>query len=499
MKIKFPRIEKGLLVILTVVLVVGFLTMPAQEYPGDAVAVRIETANFIRTGHFGVPTEVAVHFGDRGQYFYNNEKTGEWFPKYGIMNTLIYAPALWVESTLGGNTDSTGRARVLTLNIHNLIIMISCAALFYLMARLFSKSQFCSAFYSLSVIFATFCWNYFRAQTFEAHQVLFFGVALYSMIIVIRGFNVGSIDKNASDSLGRWLLVCALMLNALMLCKSLYILLIPVFGAALLAALGTYGFIKVRPVAWKTILVSFCGPCAVGFILLLAVNQHKFGSPFNTGYTQWVREEHLFSGDFLKGLLGYLFDGQFGVFLCFPLLLLSLFYWRQFLLKYPLESLLFLLSAATLLLINACFINWKGAWCYGPRYLLPILPFISLPIIMFFDGNWQRPWNYQKSLCSLPVMFLIILSFLMQTRINELPFFTYYQTLTTLVPPPYLKISEFYFQNSMPIISSDLNKYKKTGQLPPIEELEKQLNSEQRMQLRTFLWQYLQSNYFWSR
>jgi hypothetical protein len=491
------RIEVGLIITILVVLIIGFLTMPAMEYPGDAVAVRIETVNFIKTGHFGVPSVIASQFGDRGQYFYNNEKTGEWFPKYGIMNTLVYAPAFWIEHLLARDGATSGTLKLLTLNIHNLTLMIACCVLFYLTARHFTKSEFASSGFSLCVIFSTFCWNYFRAQTFETHQILFLGVSLYAMIHTMRVLAAGDNKNYTSASLGKWLLLCALMLDALMLCKSAYVLLMPVFGVTLWAALRNYGFGKVNTGVLRTILIAFFIPCIVGFLILLAVNQYKFGSLFNTGYTQWVREEHLFSGDLLKGLLGFLFDGQFGVFLCFPLLLISLFYWRQFLQRYPMESLLFLLSAAILLVINAYFINWRGAWCYGPRYLLPILPFVSLPLLMLLDGGGQRIWNISRIFSISPALILLLISFWMQTRINALPFFAYYQTESMLLPPAYVKLGEFLFQNSMPLICQELNNFKNTGRISEFDELQKQIGPEQSERLREVMKKSLLSNYYW--
>ena len=88
--------------IIVIVLAVNFLSMPAEEYPGDAHAVRVETTILLATGKWAIPSEIAENFGERGQYFYQNPN-GNWYPKYGTLNTLIYLPALWLERIVTGH------------------------------------------------------------------------------------------------------------------------------------------------------------------------------------------------------------------------------------------------------------------------------------------------------------------------------------------------------------------------------------------------------------
>ena len=47
---------------------VNFLTMPAEEYSGDAVSVRIAAVTLINTGKWAVPVDRASTFGERGKY-----------------------------------------------------------------------------------------------------------------------------------------------------------------------------------------------------------------------------------------------------------------------------------------------------------------------------------------------------------------------------------------------------------------------------------------------
>src|SRR5580693_933592 len=98
-------------VVLFVVLV-NFLTMPAEEYSGDAVSVRIAAITLINTGKWAVPADQASTFGERGQYFYQNA-SGNWYSKYGILNMLLYVPILQLEKCIKGELGDSSDSRPL--------------------------------------------------------------------------------------------------------------------------------------------------------------------------------------------------------------------------------------------------------------------------------------------------------------------------------------------------------------------------------------------------
>ena len=66
------------------VVVINFLTMPAEEYPGypgDADTVRAESVTLLNTGNWAVPPEIAREHGVRGQYLFGltAQRCGYWF------------------------------------------------------------------------------------------------------------------------------------------------------------------------------------------------------------------------------------------------------------------------------------------------------------------------------------------------------------------------------------------------------------------------------------
>jgi hypothetical protein len=120
-----------------------------------------------------------------------------------------------------------------------------------------------------------------------------------------------------------------------------------------------------------------------------------FGSPFATSYshqaTAFVDEG---SGKLLgvfgvpdwRVALSLLGSTKSGVLLTSPILLLSplalFLLWRRR--DQRSEWILFVSTFLLLLLMNASFNHPHGGWAFGPRYLVPAIPFLALPLALVF-------------------------------------------------------------------------------------------------------------------
>jgi hypothetical protein len=107
--------------------------------------------------------------------------------------------------------------------------------------------------------------------------------------------------------------------------------------------------------------------------IVLFMNKQMYGSPFTPP------QPFLF-GSFREGSLGLLFSAQFGLFFFAPSALLALACWPRFARQHPRESIL--LGSVFLIqyLVMAMCVHWNG-WCYGPRHLVPVLPFLFVPLV----------------------------------------------------------------------------------------------------------------------
>jgi hypothetical protein len=124
-------------------------------------------------------------------------------------------------------------------------------------------------------------------------------------------------------------------------------------------------------------------------------------------------------GDPLAGTLGVLFDSRHGLLPFAPVLILAVAGWAVF--KPGRRSLddRSLLSLAAFLAwfaVTACWVDWRGGSCYGPRLMVPAIMALVLPICRcwqrFADDRRFRVISYA----------LIVLGFAIQWRAGTKPF-----------------------------------------------------------------------------
>jgi len=131
--------------------------------------------------------------------------------------------------------------------------------------------------------------------------------------------------------------------------------------------------------------LAAAGACLGGAVVFLLVmggyNALRSGSPFLGGYgmTGHFRQ---FSTPLLRGLAGLLISPGRGLLEYDPVLLLALIFPVSFSLFWQRTKALgalFLVIGMIYLLFYSRFRHWDGGLCWGPRYLLPIIPLALLP------------------------------------------------------------------------------------------------------------------------
>lgn len=166
------------------------------------------------------------------------------------------------------------------------------------------------------------------------------------------------------------------------------------YPTALIAGiLGLY--LLYRMVRWQR-WPRFGWALLAGALVMLGwmiYNTVVFGGPFKLGYSfseQWLTEHDTgfmsLTWPHWKALWGITFGLFRGLFPLSPLLLLAIpgfiLWWRSG--QYRAEWLVSFGSVLAMFLFNSSSIMWWGGFAVGPRYLLPMLPFMSLPIIYIF-------------------------------------------------------------------------------------------------------------------
>jgi len=474
---------------------VNFLTMPAEEYSGDAASVRIAAVTLINTGKWAVPADRASTFGERGQYFYQNA-SGNWYSKYGILNTLLYLPILQLEKCIKGELGDSSDSRPLFLNLFNLVLSCATACYLALIVRRYTKSVTTVWIFVLSAFYATFWWNYLRAQTFEIYVTLFM-LGLYYHLVSGLDRERGESDRVVSSHL----LAAALFLGALCLSKSVYLILLPVLAGvfALVRNPRQVEGVRRQHSRWFCYTLWFWLPLGLSICLMLGSNAYRFGSPFNIGYTQWVKENDLFTANILPALRGFFFSKQRSIFLNFPLMIFALPGWPAFSKQHRVDAIIALLFGIVLLVINSAFRNWQGATCYGPRYLLPVAPILSLPFIHVLGWLAQSPDKIYKWAIRSVTAGALLYSFLLQVEVNTMPFFFWYYLKDVFDEQRTGQPIDYLNSHHFGTINADYLIYLKSGSSPFKDQVVDHLSSDEEDNIDTLEDLTTTSNYYWFR
>jgi hypothetical protein len=169
-----------------------------------------------------------------------------------------------------------------------------------------------------------------------------------------------------------------------------------VAGGAVIA-LGLYALLAPRPVHWRRAVLFSLGGLLPALLLgwYHAVN---FGSPFalandfqNPIFKDPGGSLGMFGAPsgYVAGLLAV--SPYRGVFWLSPVLLGGLVGWFLWLRgkTFAAEARLGLAIFAWFFLVNASFNGYHGGYSAGPRYLVPALPFLALPLVVAFV-RWKK-------------------------------------------------------------------------------------------------------------
>jgi hypothetical protein len=134
-------------------------------------------------------------------------------------------------------------------------------------------------------------------------------------------------------------------------------------------------------------LISFSIPVTIGFALNFIVNYIKF----ETIWGKYKNEG--FYTPLLKGLFAFLLSPGDSIFLFTPLLLLSPWLYRRFWQQYRLEIIIIFSLAITYIVFYGKYTAWHGLWSsLGPRYLIPIVPILLLPLGKWMEHAGKKVW-----------------------------------------------------------------------------------------------------------
>jgi hypothetical protein len=126
-------------------------------------------------------------------------------------------------------------------------------------------------------------------------------------------------------------------------------------------------------------------------VLLAALNVLRFGHPLRTGYEAALDPDGFFVANPLPGLAGLLVSPGRGLLWMAPGLLLLPMGLRAATRVGATFWIWTLAAIACAVLVPTAFLRgWHGAWTFGPRYVLPLLPFAWLGVALALESSRER-------------------------------------------------------------------------------------------------------------
>jgi hypothetical protein len=454
-----PKIFLAPMLLLGLVFTVNFITMPKWPYPGDSTSIKIAAINLVVNKEFGIQPHVLQRYGLGPSYidtfFYFNTAQGSYFTRWSLMNVFVSSIPEWFVPHRPDYIEVNK-----SLLAHNLFnILLSCALALYLFKLTlllgFSRAQ--GLAHVIFCFYGTFLWNYLRAQSYELWQVFLMVALVYHLVLPYY-------NSTARRWTHFWLFNFYLALLCLL--KESYFILYPLF-----LIFGHY-FYRQRKL--NTVLVA---SGLVSFTILLCFNKIQFGSFFFFNKFPTIS----FSSQFiLPRLYDYFLNPVWNIFFNFiPLLLAVWGLWygfKQHKLFYSLAAALF----GIILFFHSFYLS-VGEVCYGPRYLLPILPILSIPSLYLYQYFSTKVGYLKYGLFSLLALLFGYFSYL-QVLVISHAFFLKYKADSFFQAYGQPAAHEYFVKVPEPYIVKDLVFFAQKGEIIyPVDSILHTVAEAQRM------------------
>ncbi|MFA6448181.1 MAG: hypothetical protein WCX65_01825 [bacterium] len=341
------------------------LTLEGLPTGGDALGMFLVTNTLVEDGSF--------FLADSSQVVLRHGRDGKLVSKYGIGQSLAEIPAYLVARIAAARTNTIDPAFLLffiTSFTSPLICAALCGLFFLMCLRIWGDFKTALALTFLLGL-GTLVWPHSKTLFSEPLQTLCLAGGFYALIAY-------------RESGGARRAFAAGFLLGLMAAAKPFLLL-----AAAPAAFYFLASLRSRPRGERraAAFAAFAAPFAFWIAVILWYNWARFGGIFEFGYLGGADRDgvHGFSVPLLVGLHGLLFSSGKGLLFFVPSLILLVFAWMPFAKKRPALAWTVAATFVIMLFGYAKWNAWSGDFAWGPRFLLPAVPLLILPLGALFD------------------------------------------------------------------------------------------------------------------
>ena len=327
---------------------------------------------------------------------------GKEYAQYGIGQPLLAIPFYWAGAALGQlgsdafwqrlygtpalDGQALGYAPVSAelaprwaVSWFNIVLGAALAALLYLVALELVADPFAATWCSVLYAFGTMAWPHSRPFFSEACATFWTLLAFYGLLRALRGNRLA------------WCALAGAAAGFGALTRMDTVFTYPALALVLLGPIWSRARMQDRSV-WPEWL-AFAAPAALAGAVLLLLNTLHFGGPFQMGYSDQP-EGVAFRSPLVPGLYGLLLSVGKGLFFFSPVLVLQFWGWGPLARQTAGRGKAIVWAVAAMivvpLLVHAKWPNWAGGWCWGPRHIFLIHPFLALPIAALIKLHWGR-------------------------------------------------------------------------------------------------------------
>jgi hypothetical protein len=306
---------------------------------------------------------------------------GHLYSKKGIGTALVGAPFYWLA------LQGPALGAVKALMLANALVTALTGWLVYRCILLLGYRPVVAVLTALAYGLGTMAWPYAKYFFSEPPTAAGLMLALWGLLSVRQ------------KGQARYVVVAGSGLGLVLLAKVANAVTWPLFLAyGLWIAMHLPGQQEMdRGARWKRLILlalAFLAPLVVAGLMLLVYNYMRTGSLLDLGYAA----DETFSTPLGRGLAGLLFSPGKSLFLFSPLLVVALLGIPRMIRRDWETALLSLGVVAAYLLVYARWFMWWGGWSWGPRFLVPVLPFLSLFLAPVLDYVLDSPRLWLKGL-----------------------------------------------------------------------------------------------------
>lgn len=342
----------------------------------------LETRSIVEHGTLAIP-EGVVDNGVRGA-------DGRYYVGAGIGYTLVSIPFYLLGKIITAFVAADSPYVILVLkgafSLTNQILAGFLSVMIYGFARSMSFSKRTGFVLAVAVLFTTNIFPY----TKSAMRDIAVALCVVGSFRALFEYRISGRKRNVhiAGAWLAWLLTLKISFVILIPCIMMYVVLFQIEPGRGLN--DVYSRIKESVRLQKRTIGILSLWIFAGLVVVLTYQWIIFGNPFASGYSE--RDAASFSTPLFVGLYGLLLSSGKSFFLYAPVTILSFVAVRRFRERFRAEFVFIVSLSVVMLIFHAKFFSWAADGSWGPRYLLPLIPLLVLPVGILLDQRLCRKW-----------------------------------------------------------------------------------------------------------